>query len=255
MARRDASARWRAVDIADSAGISVQQVRNYVDLGVLPPVERTPSGYRIFTGEHAAALAVVRRMAVGHGWASTRTIMRAVHEGDLDTAIAGVDASHAELDRERAEVADVLRALTTVTASPAAGATTAPVSRAGLRIGEVARVARVRTPVLRLWERRGLLRPTRERGTGYRVYDESELRIARVVALLRRGAYPFPVVHAVVDELRGGGSPERVRTELARREQELHRRSVLRLRASATLYGYLEQHGHLDERVGPMLGS
>lgn len=244
MARVERAQRWRAVDIAETAGISVQQVRNYVDLGVLPPVERTPSGYRIFTGEHAAAVTLARQMAQGHGWARTRAIMRAVHDGDLDIAIAAVDASHAELDRERADVADVLRALTTVTTSPAAA--TNPVPRGGLRIGDVASIARVRTPVLRLWERRGLLRPAREPSTGYRVYDEAELRTARVVALLRRGAYPFPVVHAVVDELRGSGSPDRVRAELAKREQELHRRSLLRLRASAALYGYLEEFGHVD---------
>jgi DNA-binding transcriptional MerR regulator len=247
VARTERGRRWRPVDIAETAGVSVQQVRNYVELGVLPPVERTASGYRIFTDEHAAAVLVVRRMAVGHGWARTRAVLSAVHEGDIATAIAGVDASHAELDRERAEVADVLQALSTVTASPAAGPATVPVPRGGLHIGDVARIARVRTPVLRLWERRGLLRPARERGTGYRVYDEVELRTARVVALLRRGAYPFPVVHAVVAELRGSGSPERVRAELAKREQELHHRSVLRLRASAALYGYLEQFGHVAE--------
>ena len=250
MARRETGERWRAVDVAATAGISVQQVRNYVDLGVLPAVERTSSGYRIFTGEHVSALAVVRQMAAGHGWARTRTIMRAVHEGDVATAIANVDASHAELDRERAEVADVLTALTTVTAvkSGAAPTPAAPVPRSGLRIGEVARLARARTPVLRLWERRGLLRPAREPGTGYRVYDEGVLRTARVVALLRRGAYPFPVVHAVVDALRGG-SPGQVRAELAKREQELHRRSVQRLRASAALYGYLDDYRHLEHHA------
>lgn len=67
--------RLRAVDLAAGAGISVQQVRNYVDLGVLPPVRRTDSGYRIFTAEHARALAVARRMAEGYGWARTREIM------------------------------------------------------------------------------------------------------------------------------------------------------------------------------------
>jgi hypothetical protein len=46
---------------------------------------------------------------------------------------------------------------------------------------------------------------------------------------------------AVVSELRATGSPERVRAELAKREQELHRRSLLR--ASAALYAYLQTLG------------
>lgn len=72
-----------------------------------------------------------------------------------------------------------------------------------------------------------------------RVYSDFELR-ARVVALLRRGNYPFPIVHAVLREMRSAGSTERVRAELAKREQDLHGRSLRRLRASAALYAYLD---------------
>lgn len=57
--------RLRVVDVAATAGISTQQVRNYLDEGVLPPVERTPSGYRVLTVGHVRALAVLRRMARG----------------------------------------------------------------------------------------------------------------------------------------------------------------------------------------------
>jgi DNA-binding transcriptional MerR regulator len=100
----------------------------------------------------------------------------------------------------------------------------------------------VRTSALRLWEQHGLLRPKREKGTGYRVYDDAELLRARVVALLRRGGYPLAIVAAVVDEMRTMGSPERVRAELAKREQELHHRSLRPLRASAACYGHIDGH-------------
>ena len=240
--RPDGEGRWRAIALAQAAGISVQQVRNYVALGILPPVERTASGYRIFTAEHAEALLVARKLAEGHGWARTRTIMRAVHGRDLQTALAALDQGHAELDRERAEIARVLAAFGTVLRGPAAaGPRPRRGARSGARIGEVAGAAGVRPSLLRLWERRGLLRPGRDPATGYRAYDEREVRAARVVALLRRGGYPFPIVRAVVEELRSTGSPERVRAELARREQQLRRRSLRRLRASAALYGYLER--------------
>jgi DNA-binding transcriptional MerR regulator len=224
--------RLRAVDVARGAGISVQQVRNYEALGVLPPIRRTDGNYRIFTPEHVAALRVVRALSDGHGWERTRTVMRAVHAGDVETALATVDHSHAELDRERAEIAGVLGAFESLTGRPQA-------TRGRYRIGAVADAVGARTSSLRLWERHGLLRPARERGTGYRVFDGAELDRARVVALLRRGNYPIAIVRAVVDELRTTGSPERVRAELAKREQDLHRRSRLRLRASAALYEYL----------------
>lgn len=228
-------ARLRITDLARMAGISVQQVRNYVELGVLPPVERTPSGYRLFTEAHAEALLIVRQLADGHGWERTRVIMRAVHAGDLETVLATVDASHAELDRERAGIARVLGALESVGKTPAV-----PRPRQPLRIGEVADAVGVRTPVLRLWEERGLLKPERERGTGYRVYGPAEVQKAEVVALLRRGNYPFPIVQAVLDELGPQGRPDRVRAELAKRGQDLNRRSLRRLRASAALSAYLD---------------
>ncbi|MER7460626.1 MerR family DNA-binding transcriptional regulator [Micromonospora sp. NPDC126480] len=230
--------RYRAVDVAATAGISTQQVRNYVDAGILPAVERTPAGYRIFTAAHVRALAVARRVAEGHGWARTREIMAAVHSGDLPAALAALDGGHAELDRERAEIQRVLGAFETVVAALAV-----PAPRGGVRIGAVARLVGVRTSQLRLWEERGLVRPVRDRATGYRVYDAAELRAAQVVALLRRGAYPFDIVTAVLDELRTTGSAARVRAELGRREQDLHRRSLRRLRAGAALYAYLSERG------------
>lgn len=229
--------RLRPVDIAREAGISVQQVRNYVDLGVLPPVARTETGYRVFTPDHGAAVVAVRRLAAGHGWARTRQIMRAVQAGDLDAALAAVDAGHAELDRERTDIARVLAAFDELAGS----GTGAPVPRGTLRIGEVARLTGVRTSALRVWERYGLLNPARDRPTGYRVYDAAEVRNARVVALLRRGGYAISIVRAVLDELRATGSPQRVRTELAKREKELTERSRLRIAGTAALHTYLDE--------------
>ena len=234
-----AGRRPRAVDLARSAGLSVQQVRNYVDQGLLPPVERTPSGYRIFTPQHAEALEVARALIAGHGWHPAREIMQAVHAGDVEAALARVDQGHAELDRERAHIDRVLGAFESIVTTTRDD----PARRRGLRIGEVAGAVGVRTSALRLWEHYGLLQPDRERVTGYRTYDEAEFRNAHLVALLRKGGYRLDIVRAVIDEMRSSHhrKPERVRAELARREQELHRRSWQRLRASALLYAYVER--------------
>ncbi len=233
--------RVRATELAELGGVSVQQVRNYVDAGFLPPADRTEAGYRVFTPRHAEAIAIVRQLATGHGWRRTREIMSAIHRDDVPAALAAVDASHGELDRERADIASVLAAFETATAEPAA-----PASPGTLRIGEVAELVGVQTAVLRLWEERGLLRPFREKQTGYRVYGEAEFRDAHLVALLRRAHYPFPVIEAALGELRTSGSPERARVELAAREHDVRRRSRARLTASAALSGYLDRWAPTD---------
>lgn len=229
--------RWRLVELARLAGVSSQQIRNYLDMGVLPPVERSAHGYRVFTTRHAEALITTRALAAGHGWNRARVIMNAVHRDDVETALATIDLGHAELVTERTHVAKTSQAFTRAVGDPA------PPTRRGARIGELAHDVGVRAPVLRLWEKRGLLRPQRDAATGYRVFDAGEQRIAHLIAVLRRGGHPFAIVDAVLDILRSTGDTSRALLELARRDQALHRQSMARLRGSAALLGYLDTHG------------
>ena len=39
----------RTSDMARLVGVHPNTVRKYVDWGLIPPVERTPSGYRLFS--------------------------------------------------------------------------------------------------------------------------------------------------------------------------------------------------------------
>jgi len=225
--------RWRLVELARLAGITEQQVRNYLAAGLLPPAGRAANNYRIFTDHHADALRAARALAAGHGWPRARAILSAVHGGDLPAALATVDDSHAELARERAAIAAATPAL-----SQAAGDRTHTVRRQA-RIGQVAADVGVRTPVLRLWERRGLLQPERDPTTGYRVYSPTEQRTAHLVAVLRAGGFPFPIIDAVIATIRSTGSLERALAELSRRDEQVHHLSLRRLRASAALHTYL----------------
>lgn len=44
----------RPIDIARKLNISTSTLRHYESWGMLPPVQRSASGYRIYTEEHAA---------------------------------------------------------------------------------------------------------------------------------------------------------------------------------------------------------
>jgi DNA-binding transcriptional MerR regulator len=232
--------RWRLVELARLGGISEQQVRNYLAAGLLPPARRLANNYRLLTDQHADALRTARALAAGHGWVRARAVLTAVHRDELSTALALIDDSHAELARERTAIAAATEAFTEAASSP-----DTPV-RARARIGQVAADIGVRTPVLRLWERRGLLRPHRDPVTGYRVYGPAEQRIAHLVAVLRTGRFAFPIIDAVIAAMRDSGSVRRALAELSRRDEQVHQASRERLRATGALHTYLDRYYPAD---------
>lgn len=226
----------RATDLARAAGLSVQQIRNYVDAGLLPPTQRAANGYRIFTARHADALTVARIMLDGYGWHATATAMSAVHSGQPAAAVAAVDRCHAELDRERAEVSRLLQAFEGDLPDELQVKRPVP-------IRDAATVAGVRPSALRVWEDLGLLAPGRDPATGYRLYDQTQLIRARVTALLRGSGYSLPAAKEVMDAMRGG-DPTRTRTALRSRLRDLDQLSWKRMRATATFFAYSERLGH-----------
>src|SRR5512146_835886 len=46
--------------LARTVGIHLNTVRRYLDWGLIPPVERTPAGYRVFTQRHLDCLRLAR---------------------------------------------------------------------------------------------------------------------------------------------------------------------------------------------------
>jgi DNA-binding transcriptional MerR regulator len=222
----------RPVDLARLAGISAQQVRNYLDAGVLPPAARSDTGYRQLDDRHRRALLAYRALAKGHGWIAAGDIMRAIHADDLPQALAVIDAGHAELHRQREALRLTAEALETVV-------DTEPPARAAMHIGELAAHLGVRTSTLRVWEDAELLAPQRDPATGYRTYGPKEVRDARIILMLRQGMHRLPQIRPILDDLRRTGSRDALRASIAQRHRELGQRAEAMLAAAALLHAYL----------------
>jgi len=68
--------------VAQAAGVSIQAVRYYERIGLLPPARRTRSGYRIYGPETPARLNFIRRaQALGFSLDEIREILRLRFEG------------------------------------------------------------------------------------------------------------------------------------------------------------------------------
>jgi DNA-binding transcriptional MerR regulator len=234
---RDATVKFqtmRPADLAHQHGLSTQAVRNYERDGFLPAAERTPSGYRVYTEAHAAALSVYLALVAAYGYPAAGQVMNALHDGALDDALTVIDRGHGQLLRDRETLAAVREAIGNLPAGPenAAGPT-------AWSIGELARRLRVTPATLRTWESAGILAPARDPATGYRVFRASDTRDAELAHLLRRGGYPLGHIATVVHQVRTAGGTETLSRALDDWQRRLTAQGVAMLDAAARLSHYL----------------
>jgi DNA-binding transcriptional MerR regulator len=232
----------RPVDLARGHGISTQAVRNYERAGFIPPADRTPSGYRIYTDVHAAALRAYLSLIPAHGYPAAGEIMTALHADALDDVLAAVDRGHVQQLRDRDTLDSVREAVGHLTAESAA-----PADPGTRTIGELARRLRVTTATLRAWEAAGILVPARDPVTGYRVFRPSDVRDAEFAHLLRRGGYLLEQISAVVRQIRAAGGTDTLAGALDDWRRRLTQRGLAMLDAAAQLSHYRD----LADRAAP----
>ncbi|MFJ2716292.1 TioE family transcriptional regulator [Streptomyces sp. NPDC087437] len=234
--------RLRPVDLARGHGLSTQAIRNYEEAGILPAAGRTPHGYRTYTSLHAGALRAFVALVPGHGHRTATSIMRAVNEGAADEAFRLIDESHAQLLDDRRTLRAVERALRDL--EPTTASEQATVSGpGGTFIGPLAEKLGIRPATLRAWERAGLVRPRRDPRTGYRVYDEADVRDARLAHQLRRGGYLLEQIAPLIAQVRAAGGLEPLEAALSDWHGRLSARGRAMLTGAAELEAYLRKHG------------
>ncbi|MFJ9417106.1 TioE family transcriptional regulator [Streptomyces sp. NPDC101227] len=238
--------RLRPVDLARGHGLSTQAVRNYEEAGILPAAGRTAHGYRTYTPLHAGALRAFLALVPGHGHQTATSIMRAVNDGADDEALRLIDESHAQLLDDRRTLQAVERALgdlgPTTASEPGAGPEPAALSGpGGTFIGPLAGKLGIRPATLRKWECAGLVRPRRDPLTGYRVYDEADVRDARLAHQLRRGGYLLDQIAPLIAQVRAAGGPAPLEAALGDWRGRLSARGRAMLTGAAELEAYLRE--------------
>lgn len=226
----------RPTDLAREHGLSTQAVRNYERDGFLPPARRTPSGYRVYTEVHAAALRAFLALVAAHGHRAAGEIMTALHADALDEALLVIDRGHGQTLRDRDTLAAVREAI--------GGLPSGPAPDPGVwTVGELARRLRVTPATLRKWESAGILAPARDPATGYRLFRAGDIRDAELAHLLRRGGYPLDRIATVVQQVRTAGGTQMLSRALDEWQRRLTERGVAALDAAARLSDYLRLTG------------
>lgn len=232
----------RPADLAREHGLSTQAVRNYERDGFLPPADRTPSGYRVYTERHAAGLRAFLALVTAYGHAAAGRIMNAFNSDEVDQALKTIDLGHRQLLRDRDTLEAVRQAIGHLATEP----NPIPAWSTGpqpFTVGELARRLGVTPATLRNWESAGILAPAREPVTGYRRFGAGDVRDAELAHLLRRGDYPLEHIAVVVQQVRSAGGTEELVLALDDWQRRLTERGLAMLEAAAHLSRYLKAAG------------
>ncbi len=244
------SGKLRPVDLARRHGLSTQAVRNYEEAGILPPAGRTAHGYRTYTELHARALAAFLALVPGHSHRTATAVMRAVHRGATDEALRLIDESHAQLLEDRRTLQAVESALRALSPERRSASDTSAPRTGRTFIGPLAAELGVRPATLRKWEAAGLVRPRRDPVTEYRVYDDADVRDARLAHQLRRGGHLLEQIAPLIAQVREAGGLEPLEDTLREWHGRLSARGRAMLAGAAELDTYLRARAQADGDSG-----
>lgn len=203
----------RTSDLARAVGIHPNTVRRYVDWGLIPPVERSPSGYRLFTQRHLDCLRLARMVYAapypGRGFRAlgNEIIQCAVLEdwqGALEKAHEHLLAVNAEFE-QASQAANLLEHW-------AQNMTVDSDDETPLAIGEVSELLGVSVDIIRNAERNGLITVPRNSYNNYRLFGKKEIERLRIIRMLSKAGYSHMSILRMFIELDKGNTRDLKKT-------------------------------------------
>jgi DNA-binding transcriptional MerR regulator len=203
----------RTSELARAVGIHPNTVRLYEQWGFLPPVPRTPKGYRCFSEFHLDQLRLARLAlhCTVIGGDVRRAALQMVHQGACHDLQGALDLAHqfvAAVQAEMVQAEAVVQVLETWAQEPSFETGSHP-----LHIGDAARLLNTTVDSLHNWERNGLLEVPRAGRNGYRLYGSAEIGRARVIRMLIRSGYSLMSILRMLTRL-DQGQTEKLRQVL-----------------------------------------
>jgi DNA-binding transcriptional MerR regulator len=247
----------RTIDLARAVGVHVNTVRLYEKWGLIPPVERSPTGYRHFTPQHLDCLRLARMVYAGSypgrpiRRSGVNIIVRTV-SGDLGGALERAYQLKALVQTELAQAEAAVTLLERwASGAPPGSALGADATSDTLLISPTARLLGVSIDMLRNWERNGLISVPRSPDNRYRRYSQKEIGRLRVIRMLSRAGYSTMAILRMLTRLDAGETEDlRAALDTPRPDEDIFSASD---RWLSTLEEHIERTGaiitHLEEMI------
>ena len=186
-------------DVAKIIGIHPNTVRLYEEWGLLPPVERKPNGYRIFTDFHIEQLRLARLAfqieVLQNGLRKKIVLMvKTAATKDFDAALSLTEEYRKQLRQERANAEEAI----CIAKQLLCGVTEE--NTHFLKRKEVSDYLDISMDTLRNWEMNGLLAVKRKQN-GYRVYTDEDIKRLKIIRSLRCAGYSLEAILRMLQQL------------------------------------------------------
>ena len=186
-------------DVAKIIGIHPNTVRLYEEWGLLPPVERKPNGYRIFTDFHIEQLRLARLAfqieVLQNGLRKKIVLMvKTAATKDFDAALSLTEEYRKQLRQERANAEEAI----CIAKQLLCGVTEE--NTHFLKRKEVSDYLDISMDTLRNWEMNGLLAVKRKQN-GYRVYTDEDIKWLKIIRSLRCAGYSLEAILRMLQQI------------------------------------------------------
>lgn len=158
----------RPIDIAKKLNISTSSLRNYETRGIVPPTERSSSGYRIYTEEHIAFFECIIAMAPGFGMEITSDVLMKLQRKELESALWIINKAQANNYDDKVLAENAMKLLENLNDE-------INIMEKYMTIDDVSKEAQIPATTLRHWEKEGLISPKRDLSNNYRLFDKFQL--------------------------------------------------------------------------------
>lgn len=188
---------YRPIEIAKKLKISTSALRHYESWGIVPPPERKPNGYRIYTEEHLAYFECIRAMYPYFDMGLIKNVLKMIQNKELDAALWLVCRAKASLYEDKLMAEKTIKILDTQELEELDSRGRSK----WLTIGEVTAETAVPGSAIRHWEKMGLVTPSRDPENGYRRFNRSHVRKILIIRTLRTAVYSLDLIKDVMKEL------------------------------------------------------
>ena len=188
-------------EIAGIMGIHPNTVMLYEKWGYIAPAPRKENGYRVYTETHLEQMKLVR-MALRSHWIKyymrfeVRNIIRSAAQGDLRKALELSRDYLTHIQTERNNELKVMQVIQEILKSDSLEEKKISLNRNG-----AAKLLGVSINIIINWERNGLIEIPRSKN-GYRVYGKDEIKLLRVIKVLRAENYRTQCICSMIKKLK-----------------------------------------------------